>query len=114
MILADENIHYSLIKELRRLGSIVFAIIDTELRGISDIELIELANKRSMIIMTRDRDFLKKAIRRKVKTGLIYIAIAITKDNYREIAGLISRHLNRARNNLMIVYRDYVEIISLK
>jgi len=40
--------------------------------------------------------------------------IAITKDNCREIADLISRHLNRARNNLMIVYRDYVEIISLK
>ncbi len=54
MILADESIHYSLIKELRRLG-----VIDTELRGIFDIELIELANKRNMIILTESRDFLK-------------------------------------------------------
>ncbi len=43
MILADENVHYSLIKELRNSGIEVIALVDFK-RDLKDSEIIEFAN----------------------------------------------------------------------
>ena len=43
MILADENVHYSLIKELRNLGIEIIALVDFK-RGLKNSEIVEFAN----------------------------------------------------------------------
>jgi len=51
MILADENVHYSLIRELRNLGVDVLLVVDGGFRGISDEGLIEWANRERKILL---------------------------------------------------------------
>ena len=48
MILADENVHYSLIKELRNSGIEAIALVDFK-RGLKDSEIVEFANCKENI-----------------------------------------------------------------
>ncbi len=113
MILADENVHYSLIRELKRLNVDVLPVVDTNFRGVADEELVEIANRTRRILLTRDSDFVKIALKRKIRVGIIYVAIPITKENYRRLARLIRNNLRRCRGKLMIVYESYAELISV-
>ncbi|RLE90227.1 MAG: hypothetical protein DRN04_15425 [Thermoprotei archaeon] len=113
MILADENVHYSLIRELKRLDVDVLPVVDTDFRGVADEELVEIANRTGRILLTRDSDFVRIALKRKIRTGVIYIAIPVTKENYRRLARLIRNNLRRCRRKLMIVYEGYAELISI-
>ena len=53
-------------------------------------------------------------MRKRVRTGIIYIAVPITKENYRKLARLIGNNLERCRGRLMIVYENYAELISVQ
>jgi len=63
--LADENVPYPLVRALRRHGVYVFWIPETQFRGMSNSELLELANRQDLVLVTRDRDFLDVGLRRK-------------------------------------------------
>lgn len=64
-VLADENVPYPLVRALRRHGVYVFWIPETQFRGMSNSELLELANRQDLILVARDRDFLDVGLRRK-------------------------------------------------
>ena len=56
-ILADENIPLSVVKFLKKEGHDVLTLYDLNKRGISDIEVVETAEKDDRIILTLDLDF---------------------------------------------------------
>jgi predicted nuclease of predicted toxin-antitoxin system len=56
MIIADENIHVTIISTLRNAGIEVYSIYDTN-RGLQDEEIIELAKEKKYSILTEDKDF---------------------------------------------------------
>ena len=56
MILADENIDYRIIRELRGNAISVFSIYENH-RGIMDEEVIQLSKNPPRIILTEDKDF---------------------------------------------------------
>ena len=56
-ILADENIPLSVVKFLKKEGHDVVTLYDLNKRGISDIEVVETAEKDDRIILTLDLDF---------------------------------------------------------
>ena len=113
MILADENVHYSLIRELRNLSVDVLPVVDSSFRGISDGGLIEWANREGRILLIRDKDFVGRVLRKRVKTGLIYIAVPIRKENYYKLARIIRDNLGKCVKRLMVVYEDYAELVGL-
>ncbi len=80
-LLADENIPWPLVRLLRNIGIDIVWIPETTYRGISDKEIVDLANSSGGIILTRDSDFLGMSLRRKIEYGLIYIAEPVRKDN---------------------------------
>ena len=43
-------------------------------RGINDRGIVDLANSGERVILTRDNDFLRVNLRRRIRYGLIYIA----------------------------------------
>ncbi len=61
-------------------------INETEHRGITNHELLELANNMGRIVLTRDRDFTEQHVIRKSNYGIIYIEEPITKRNVSRIA----------------------------
>ena len=56
MIIADENIPIQIIEKLRELNIGTFSVFE-EVRGISDKEIIALAQDPPRIILTEDKDF---------------------------------------------------------
>lgn len=57
MILADENLNFSFVKSIREEGYPVTTIQDFQLQGISDNQVIEVAQDQSAIVLTEDKDF---------------------------------------------------------
>ncbi len=56
MIIADENIPKQLIILLRNNGFEVLSIYES-LRGITDVEIIKIAQEKKFVILTEDKDF---------------------------------------------------------
>ena len=56
MILADENIPYSIVESLREKGVDVLSVYETY-RGATDKQIIELSKNPPRIILTEDKDF---------------------------------------------------------
>lgn len=56
MILADENIHYFIIKTLRDAGFTVISVSEIS-KGIKDEKVIEWAIKNNYLLLTEDKDF---------------------------------------------------------
>ena len=55
--LADENVSLDLVKVLRDRGYQVLWIRNSDFRGISDEEIVDLAIHNDQIILTHDRGF---------------------------------------------------------
>ncbi len=92
-LLADENIPWPLVRLLRSIGLDVVWIPETEYRGISDREVVDLANSGERAVVTKDSDFLRVNLRRRLRHGLIYIAEPVRKDNVGKLAGNIAKIL---------------------
>jgi len=113
-VLADENVPYPLVRALRRHGVYVFWIPETRFRGMSNSELLELANKRGLILITRDRDFLDVGLRRKSRYGIIYIGEPVRKDNIDMLVSNILKALRHLRGRqLAVVTSTKVEFYQI-
>lgn len=72
-ILADENIDYRIIKDLRNKGFDIISILE-DFRGISDKEVLELAKNKDATLLTEDKDFGKWIFAHKEEIkGVIYL-----------------------------------------
>jgi predicted nuclease of predicted toxin-antitoxin system len=114
-LLADENVPWPLVKLLRNVGLDVEWIPDTEYRGISDKQVVSIANNSGRIVLTRDSDFLKLYLRKDVLYGIIYIAEPVRKDNLDKLARNIARALEilEEKPRLIIVTSSTIESYPL-
>jgi len=115
-LLADENIPWLLVRLLRSKGLDVLWIPETSYRGISDDEVVNLANSTKRILLTRDSDYLRSRLRKRVEHGILYVGEPIRKDNVWRITENIMKALEamRGRNLLAIVASHMIELYSLK
>ncbi len=115
-LLADENIPWPLVRLLRIMGLDILWIPETSYRGISDDEVVNLANRTERIVLTRDSDYLKPSLRGKVVHGILYIGEPIRKDNVQKIAENIIKALEamKKRRLLAIVTSNMIELYLLK
>ena len=111
-LLADENVSWPLVRLLRSMELDVAWIPDTSYRGISDIEVVSLANRDERIVLTRDSDFLKPYLRRRAKYGIIYIGEPIRRDNAGKLARNIAKALEIIKEKplLIIVTSSTIEL----
>ena len=104
MILADENVPLEAVKTIRRKSVDIVSVIEFSL-GLSDMEVLDLANREGRIIVTFDKDFGELVIREKMKVkGLILLRF--TPKSPQQIAEKVWRVLTSGipvENNLLIV-----------
>jgi len=51
------------------MGLDVVWILETSYRGISNDEIIDIANRAERVVLTRDSDYLKLSLRRRARHG---------------------------------------------
>lgn len=92
MILADENIHGSIIKSLRDAGFSVISVGETS-SGIKDEKVIQLALKNDYILLTEDKDFGEWVFAHHI-TNLNVLFLRYSFHEFQEIAQTIIYLLN--------------------
>lgn len=112
--LADENIPIKTVKALKQKGIDIIAISEISL-GLSDRELLNLANRQGRVIITFDSDFGKLAFKEKLKAKGIVLLRFIPRSP-QQIAKRIE-YLQTARipieNCFVIIREDSVRLIPM-
>lgn len=112
-LLADENIPRRLVRLLAKHGIDVVRVQDLGLRGASDQELIEMANRLGRAVLTRDSDFAAPNVLSQTRSGVIYISFQPSKDELPLLAGRMAtlpRRLEPRPGLLVIIEREYAEV----
>lgn len=103
--LADENVDRQIVERLRREGYDVRYIAETD-AGISDDEVLDLANRGELLLLTADKDFGELVFRlRKITIGVVLIRLAgLTPERKAEIVvETINKHDTELLNAFSVV-----------
>ena len=98
---------------MRRYGIDVARLQDLSTRGISDKELINIANNHERVILTRDADFTVPGLLSRIRHGVIYISYQPSKDEIPRLARRIVsivKQLKPGQDYLIIIEHEYIEI----
>jgi len=110
-LLADENIPRRLVALLKQHGVDVVRLQDLDVRGISDKELVDIANKLERTILTRDLDFITPSLLSLVKNGVIYVAYQFTRDERARSEAACARRGGGTFYYLLIASEHFPELI---
>ncbi len=112
-LLADENIPKKLVTFLRQYGVDVARLQDLGTRGISDKELVNIANKLERTILTRDTDFTTPSLLSLARNGVIYISYQPSKNEIPRLAERIASIANQLEPKpglLIVIEHGYIEV----
>ena len=104
-LLADENIDRQIVERLRHEGFDVRYIAETD-AGISDDEVLDLANRDGSLLLTADKDFGELVFRlKKITVGVVLIRLAgLTPERKGEIVvDTINKHSTELLNAFSVV-----------
>ncbi|MCB1089297.1 MAG: DUF5615 family PIN-like protein [Verrucomicrobiae bacterium] len=74
-LVADENLDRTVIERLREAGHVVWAIVEMA-PGISDDDVLSLANREEATLITEDKDFGELAFRRRlIHRGVLLVRL---------------------------------------
>lgn len=90
-ILADENIDYPVIRNLRELGFEVFSIMDMH-QGEDDNFVLSVANELDCILLTNDKDFGDLVIRKQLPHKGV-ILLRLSSQSVTEISDVVVKIL---------------------
>lgn len=114
-LLADENIPLKTVDLLKKQGVDILSVTEFS-SGLSDRELLELAERKRRIIITFDKDFGQLIFKEKLKTKGLILLRFIPKSP-QQIAKRI-QHVLAAKitieNCVIIVKKDSVRVTSVK
>jgi predicted nuclease of predicted toxin-antitoxin system len=105
MIIADENIDVKLIIQLRALGFDVYSIQENN-SGISDKEVLQLANNKKALLITEDADFGKLVNQERLDhSGILFIRLSTMPRNERIILAseLIADNFESLKNKYHVL-----------
>jgi len=103
--LADENIDRHIVERLRSEGFDVRYIAETD-AGISDDEVLDLANSEESLLLTADKDFGELVFRlKKITVGVVLIRLAgLTPERKaRIVVEIIKKHGTELLNAFSVV-----------
>ena len=106
-LLADENVSIEAVKALKRIGVDIVSVIEFS-AGLSDREVLDLANREDRILVTFDKDFGELVVRGKARVkGLILLRL--TPKSPQQIAKRIWRTLTSEipLENSLLVVKEY-------
>jgi predicted nuclease of predicted toxin-antitoxin system len=107
--LVDENVDIRIVKRLKDNNFPVVSVFDTH-RGISDIQVIELAKTESAIIVTEDKDFGDLVFSHKIDT----IGVLFLRYHFKDLDKLISSLQSVVEKHKKDLYNRFVVITPEK
>ncbi len=112
-LLADENIPKRLVALSRELGVDTIRLQELGVRGVSDQELVRIANRLGRTILTRDSDFTTPHLLSLVKSGVVYISYQPSRSELARLAeriASVTHQLEPKTGLLVVVKREHIEV----
>jgi len=110
--LADESVDQQIVDRLRQDGHSVWYVAEME-PGISDDEVLNLANQEMAILLTADKDFGELVFRqRRISAGVILLRLAgLSQESKREaVASVIREHADELQQAFAVITPGVVRI----
>ena len=110
--LADESVDQQIVDRLRQDGHSVWYVAEME-PGISDDEVLDLANKETAILLTADKDFGELIFRQgRVSAGVILLRLAgLSQESKKEaVASVIRDHADELQQAFVVITPGVVRI----
>ena len=110
--IADECVGLQIIEHLRKKGYEVLYILEIN-PGVSDNELLSLANKESAVLITLDKDFGEMVFRQNMLTsGVILLRLSGLDIENKAIitADAIEKYQKEIKNNFVVITSDNIRI----
>lgn len=115
MIIADENIELSIINSLRENGFQVLSVRE-ESPGISDIDVVRLAETNEGFLITEDKDFGELVFSHRLeKVSVLFLRLSqpVSKKDLHRIVAVLEEYLNRKENLFITLTGDKVRVTNL-
>ncbi|MEB3788255.1 MAG: DUF5615 family PIN-like protein [Desulfurococcales archaeon] len=112
-LLADENIPKRLVSLLKKFNVDTVRLQDLGLRGISDKELIDTANRLERTILTRDSDFTTSRLLSQARNGVVYISYQPSRNDIQRLAeriATIAKQIEPKPGLLILIEYEHVEV----
>lgn len=113
--LADENVPIKAVETLRQKGIDIVPVVEIS-SGLSDKEVIEVANRQDRVILTFDTDFGKMAFRERLKVkGIVLLRFIPSTPQHivERILYLLGAGIP-LENCLLVVREDSVRVVPMK
>lgn len=104
-LLADESVDFGIIRILRDRGYSVTSVTE-DLSGIKDPKVLELANNKSLLLLTEDKDFGDLVYRFKLPhKGILLIRLSnlARHERIKLVADSIDKYYNDLKNNFSVL-----------
>lgn len=111
-LLADEGVDQQIVKRLRQEGHTVLYVAEME-PGISDDEVLNLANQETAILLTADKDFGELIFRQgRISAGVILLRLAgLSQESKKEaVASVIRVHADKLQQAFAVITPGVVRI----
>lgn len=100
--LADENLDREIVERLRQDGYLVWYVPEME-PGISDDEVLDLANQQEALLLTGDKDFGELVFRMgRISSGVVLIRLSGLSSTSK--AEIVSHAINQHGNELQAAF----------
>jgi len=102
---ADESVDRDIVQRLRREGHQVWYVAEMDL-GISDNEVLELANRETALLLTADKDFGEMVFRqRRFSGGIVLMRLAGLSAQRKEdiVASAVSQHASELPQSFTVI-----------
>ncbi|MBK6949507.1 MAG: DUF5615 family PIN-like protein [Haliscomenobacter sp.] len=116
LFLADESVDFRIIRHIRKKGYGVKAITETN-PGISDEEVLQIANEMGAILITEDKDFGELTYRlRKPNQGIVLIRMPgiPIMEKIEKIAQVLESYAQDLKKKFTVITMEKVRIKDLK
>jgi predicted nuclease of predicted toxin-antitoxin system len=113
--LADENLDIQIVTKLRKDGHLVLYVIELE-PGISDDEVLDMANSNKCLLITADKDFGELVFRMKrITEGIILVRLAgVSPDEKAEIvSNAAAKYSDQLLQSFTVISRSSIRLRRL-
>ena len=114
--IADESVDFRIVKSLRGEGYEVKAIVEIN-PGITDDEVLQIANELESILLTEDKDFGELTFRfKKPNKGIILIRMigVPIEERIAKIKSVISNYIDQLEDSFTIITSNKIRIKKQK
>ena len=114
-VVVDESVDFRFVEALPKFKLLTHSIL-VDSPGISDLEVLSIANKQNSLLLTEDKDFGELVIRLgKDHSGIVLIRIGkrLEQNEIDRVCGLISKHYDEMVNNISVITDDRLRIRKL-